>query len=108
MLQGFGGIACIEQRRTQPHAMRDGRRAIEIGARLAHRPVGIDKLRDGPRCHPCSTRLAQGRQVNDKEVDRAAKAGEKKQDEQPVHVLLGAHSMHRKEQGDDDVKAYSE
>lgn len=108
MLQGFGGISCSEKRGSQTHAMLDGRRAIEIRARLAHRPVGIDKLRNGPRCRPCPTRLAQGGQVNDKEVDRTAKAREKEQDQQPVHVLLVAHGMHRKEQGDDDVKADSE
>ncbi|EEF22449.1 conserved hypothetical protein [Ricinus communis] len=88
--------------------MRNGRRPIEIRARLAHCPVGIDELRNGPRCRPCPTRLAQGGQVNDKEVDHAAQAREQKQDQQPVHVLLGAHGMHRKEQGDDDVKADSE
>ncbi|MBB5467946.1 hypothetical protein HDG32_004070 [Paraburkholderia sp. CI2] len=78
MLQGFGGISGIEQRGTQPHAMRDGRRAIEFRARLAHRSVGIDKLREGPRCRPRTTRLPQSGQVNDKEVDQTAKAREKK------------------------------
>src|SRR5579864_2520365 len=88
--------------------MLDGGRAVEFGARLAHGTIGVDELRDGPRGDAGTARLAQARQVDGEKIHHAAQHRERKQDEEPVHALAGAHRVHGKVNRDNDVKTDSE
>jgi len=108
VLERFLRLTRRQQRRTKPHPMLDGRRAIKIGSRLAHRAIGIHQLRNSARSGPPTARPAQPRQVDRKEIHQTAEQRESEQQQQPVHVLVSTHHVHGEEQRNDDVKTDSE
>jgi hypothetical protein len=55
-----------------------------------------------------TARVAHLGQIDGEEVHHAAQQWKRKEDEQPVHVLVVAHHVHRKKQRNDDVKPDSE
>ena len=72
MLERFLWLTGFQQSRPKPHPMLDSMRTVEISPRVAHGPIRIHQLRNGPRSSPPAARPTQTRQIDRKEIHETA------------------------------------